>query len=136
MFAAIISRALFYYAFHAGAADPEDVAQDVIVHLLKRSHWVKSNMTGYLRVAVRNEMCRRWRRKDGKVPPLSLEAEIVGAPDPQYEGIEHTDFDSLLAAYPDLVHWLIEYSEVQRPVMMDRVRAHRRRKKLREVLAI
>ncbi len=135
MFAAIISRALFYYAFHAGAADPEDVAQDVVVHLLRRSHLVKSNMTAYLRVAIHNEMCRKWRRKDGKMPPLSLDFGRVGTPDPQYEGIEHTDFDRLMAEYPDLVNWLIDYSEVRGHGMMDRVRAHRRRRKLQEVLA-
>ena len=133
MFATIISRALFYYAFHAGAADAEDVAQDVIVNLLRRPRWVESNMPSYLRVAVRNQMCRRWRTAPER-EPLRLDFERLTVPEPKNDEAP-VDIACLIAAEPDLVWWLIDYSEEKPHTMMDRVRAHRRRQKLREVLA-
>ena len=134
MFATIISRALFYYAFHAGAADPEDVAQDVIVNLLRCPHWVRSNTTSYLRVAVRNQMCREWRKWPGRAP-LPLEVDWLLTPELRDDGALDA-VDRLMAEYPDLVAFLIDYSEMRgHTTRPGRVRACRARKRLREVLA-
>ncbi|KKN09181.1 hypothetical protein LCGC14_1049090 [marine sediment metagenome] len=131
MFATIISRALFYYAFHAGAADPEDVAQDVIVNLLKRPHWVRSNMTSYLRVAARNQIYGQQRTESA---PSSLNVDWLPAPDPPDDDAVDA-VSRLTGEYPDLVAWLIDYSERASYGVTDRVRASRSRRKLREVLA-
>ena len=133
MFATIISRALFYYAFHAGAADAEDVAQDVIVNLLRRPCWVESNMPSYLRVAVRNQMCRRWRTAPER-EPLRLDFERLTVPEPKNDDAP-VDVDCLIAEDPGLVAFLIDYSEGQNHGGTDRARASRGRRKLREVLA-
>ena len=134
MFATIISRALFYYAFHAGAADAEDVAQEVIVNLLRRRPYIRKNARGYLRSVVYNEVCSQWRRSKG-TQPLPEEIDTLKVPhrenDDAWEAV-----DRLMAEVPDLLWWLVDYSEGEKPhAMMDRVRAHRRRQKLREVLA-
>ena len=145
MFAAIISRALFFYALRAGAVDAEDVAQDVIVNILKRPRQVRSNMTSYLGSAVHNQMIRRWRKggRLAQMPSRPLDADRLVMPDLQYESIEHTDFDYLLQEFPDLVAFLLDYSERtadKRPRGVwlpgtDRARASRGRKRLREALA-
>ncbi len=131
MFAAIISRALFFYAFHAGAADAEDVAQDVMVHLLKRPRWVRKNMPSYLRTAVRRRMIELWRVKK---TPLRLDFDWLVVPEARNDDAP-VDVDCLMGADPGLVAFLVDYSEGQRHTGTDRARASRGRRKLREVLA-
>jgi len=132
VFAAIISRALFYYAFHAGAPSAEDVAQDVIIHILKRPPWVRSNMRGYLRAAVSHEVCNQYRRASRA--PLSLDTDRLLVPNSQDDDASDT-VDRLVAEYPELVAYLIDYSERLSWGVADRVKASRSRRKLREVLA-
>ncbi len=134
MFAAIISRALFCYAFYAGATDAQDVAQDVLVRMLRRPPFVRKNLRGYLRSVVYNEVCSQWRRTKRKTWPLTEEMDTLKVPrrenDDAWEAV-----DRLMAEEPDLMWWLVDYSERASTGSTDRVNALRHRRKLREVLA-
>ncbi len=130
MFAAI-RHTLVRYAKYAGATDPEDVAHDIIVKMLQRPNRTIWNAGGYLRVAARNG-AREAGRKTRRMVPLTM--DWFGESYPQNDDAQE-DIRRLVAAEPDLVAFLIEYSETRNHGGTDRARASRGRRKLREVLA-
>ncbi len=133
MFVAIISRVLFYYAFHAGAPSAEDVAQDVLVRMLAHPPQIQGNARGYMRQAAYRMVCSQWRRTR---PTLPLPEDIDTLRVPRRENDDAWEaVDRLMAKEPDLMWWLVDYSERISYGPTDRVKALRGRRKLREVLA-
>ena len=133
MFPRIISRTLFYYACHAGALDAEDLAQDVLVHILRHPPRIRTNPRGYLRASVSHQICNQGRRVR-PIRPLPEDPDTLGI-SYRENAAAREDFDHLMTEAPGLVAWLIDYSERKSFGATDRVTALRNRRKLREVLA-